>query len=100
MLFYRYAVSRVLPPADSEDNLIRRNAQVSDGVTSIYFRRKLDTGDLDEDISLDGVCLFVLWAWGSTITRTGSVSQHTSRGIHGTVCFPSANNDCPGELII
>ena len=64
----------------------------------MFFSRQLNTGDIAGDISLAGRCLYVLWAWGATITRSGSVSQHTSRGTHGVICFPDIG-ECPGIII-
>ena len=94
----RYAFSRSMPTLDVDQHLLLKSAEQTDGVTSVFFSRRLDTGDTIEDISLAGRCLYVLWAWGSTITQVnlqGTVSQHTSRGTHGVVCFPDIGQ-CPG----
>ncbi len=79
------------------DNLILRSALLrSDGVTVVSFMRKLNTADPNgEDIDLAGRCVNLLWAWGTTITRESGPSQHTSRGVHGIVCFPDVSQ-CPG----
>ena len=93
---YRYADIRSTPPIDQQENLLLRSAQLLDGTTSVYFRRSLDTGDAERDVSLAGECVYVLWAWGNTISSE-VVSIHTSRGVFGIICFPTADNNCPSE---
>ena len=69
---------------------------MEDGVTTISFTRKLDTGDEVEDISLSGTCVYLLWACGE-VTPEGIVG-HVDRGSFGMVCFPT-EMDCQAGML-
>ena len=54
-----------------------------DGTTTISFKRLLVTGDTDGDKDIDR-CVYVLWAWGGSISSYDSPAVfggHTSRGV-------------------
>ena len=92
----RYATARVQPPRDSIQNVDNAMASFEDGVTTVSFSRLRDTGDVDDDISLDN-CVHFLYAWGGAVSdiSTGQIEYHgaTRRFVSRSLqCIPS---DCP-----
>ena len=63
----------------------------ADGNTIVVFSRPLDTGDM-QDLDLAGECVFLLFAWGGTVTSVDPVNigyhQANRQASAEKVCFP------------
>ena len=67
-------------------------------MTTILFTRAIDTGDTNNDLSLDA-CRYVLWAYGGSVTygNPNIIGQHTSQGVFSEqICL---NVMCNGKTI-
>ena len=93
----RYATARQQPSIDNTTNILSSSG-FFDGITTISFTRKLNTGDILEDIDLSGTCVYLLWACcGSVID--GQIGFHMdNRGTLDMVCFPT-ESECPGGML-
>ena len=92
----RYAIARAQPPRDAIQNVDNAMASFEDGVTTVSFSRLRDTGDVNDDISLNN-CVHFLYAWGGAVSdiNTGQIEYHgaTRRFVSRSLeCIPS---DCP-----
>ena len=92
------ASNRIQPPRDAIQNIENVFVSFKDGITTVKFSHKKDTGDVN-DFSL-GDSIYFLYAWGGCITNinTGLIEYHgaTRRYISDSLnCIPTSVTFCP-----
>ena len=90
--------NRIQPPRDAIQNVDNTFAFFEDGVTTVKFSRKKDTGDVN-DFSLSD-CIHFLYAWGGGVfnVNTGQIGFHgvTRRFVSDSLeCIPTSVTFCP-----
>ena len=95
----RYAQTQTFPVVDASQDVTMTMIEEVGGRTTMYFTRARDTGDSEQDLTLDETTR-LLWATGDvndinqqTINYHGNAASNR-RGVSGEITFPTAA-ECP-----